>query len=139
MVSIDLKNLDEFAEKCRNIELEIHKLYREKNELEHKLKLYESTILSNISQEINKKTGKPIFTSDTTRRAELERRLSEDTIYQRLNENLKEINDNIVIKKIDLNYYTNLLKNNRVFLRYLSGLKEDNEVIRTPIKKIVKS
>lgn len=132
-----LEEMNKLADRLKELEERLASLYKEKFELEREISLWESKTMSEISQEINEKTGKPKFTSDTTRKAEVERRKAEDKIFQRLQSNLEDVLDRISETKININHTVERLKNIRVYLRYQSIRNDDTEAGRNPLRKAI--
>jgi len=94
----------------RDTELEIIRLTNNVNTFKNKLKQLQSNIMRKITQEIYEDTGKPAYTNDTQRDAELSVRLSGNKLKIEYEDKLKIDKENLGRQEVKLNFLKNRFK-----------------------------
>lgn len=113
-----LTDLMRLPEEINNQEAEILKLSLEFENSKKELKNYELELLASITNEKND-DGKPIFSNETLRTAELAKRMNAYLEAQRLREKVEKTGFALDVSKIQLSFLNNSFSSRRAMTRLL--------------------
>lgn len=125
------ERMEEIREKVFECERKLLQLNDDKYGLESAVKAWEAKMISEISQMISESTGKPLFSSDKTRQAEVDRLKEEDRNFKELQRTFEDVTSELAITKLALNNKIEQLKNIRVYLQWQS-IRHDDLTISEP-------
>lgn len=117
MNNLEIKaRLLELPEMIREVKKTLFEKKIESIDIKEQLKIWELQEMANISNEVNEK-GKPAYSNETKRQAELQRRKENSKEYQDLQNKLNKLDEEIAFMEIDLDKLYNEQGNLRAICR----------------------
>lgn len=110
------QRLMELPDEIAKLKLEILQMQERAADIREQLQLWELTQIDDIANAQDEK-GKPIFSNEAKRKAELEKRKQGDSYYQRQAEEFKVLEHEIQVKNIRLEKLYNEQSNLRAICR----------------------
>lgn len=102
-----LRVLDSFPERIRDQQLEVSRAQQAANEANEQLKQRQAELLAEIIADYNPATGKPTFSNEQARQAELVRRQAEDLMYRQAQKRAAEAAEALDVARFNLDKLVN--------------------------------